>query len=112
MVEIAVRPHRLFTRKGDDIHAELPISLQEAILGGKVRVPTPTGTVEMAIPPMTSSGRTFRLRSKGLPKKGGWGDLLVAVEIKLPEQPDPALEEFARKWKGDQAFNPRQRMEA
>jgi DnaJ-class molecular chaperone len=62
-----------------------------------VRVPTLTGAVEMTIPPMTSSGRTFRLRGKGLPGKTGKGDLLVTIEIRLPERADDALLDYARK---------------
>ena len=69
----------------------------DAILGAKVRVPTLTGAVEMSIPAMTSSGRTFRLRGKGLPGKNGKGDLLVTAEIRLPDKPSEALLEYARK---------------
>ena len=82
--------------EGGDLRTRLPIELEDAVLGGKVRVPTPTGAVEMNVPEMTSSGRTFRLRGKGLPSKGGNGDLLVTVEIRLPENADEALSEYAR----------------
>ena len=67
------------------------------MLGGTVRVPTLTGAVEMKIPPMTDSGRTFRLRGKGLPTKSGHGDLLVTTEIRLPADADEALMDYARK---------------
>ena len=74
-----------------------PIDLEDAILGAKVRVPTLSGAVEMSIPPMTSSGRTFRLRGQGLPGKSGRGDLLVTADIRLPDTADEALLEYARK---------------
>jgi DnaJ-class molecular chaperone len=77
--------------EGSNLRLRLPIDLEDAVLGAKVRVPTLGGTVEMAIPPMTSSGRTFRLRGRGLSDKTGAGDLLVTAEIKLPEGSDEAL---------------------
>jgi DnaJ-class molecular chaperone len=86
-----------YTIEGSDLRMRLPVDLEDAVLGGKVRVPTPTGLVEMNIPAMTSSGRTFRLRGKGLPKKGGKGDLLVTAEIRLPADADEELAEYARK---------------
>ena len=78
-------------------HSRLPIELDEAVLGASVRVPTLTGAVDMTIPPMTSSGRTFRLRGKGLPGKSGRGDLLVTTEVRLPDGADEALQDYARK---------------
>ena len=70
------------------------MTLYEAVLGGKVRVPTLDGAVELSIPPNTSSGRTFRLKGKGLPAKDGAGDLMATVRIVLPESSDQALEEL------------------
>ena len=67
MITVTVAPHPLFTREGNDLRLELPVTLYEAVLGGKVRVPTLDGAVELAIPPGTSSGRTFRLKGKGFP---------------------------------------------
>jgi DnaJ-class molecular chaperone len=89
--------HERFTPEGSDLRLRLPVEIEEAILGGSVRVPTLTGTVEMAIPPMTNSGRTFRLRGKGLPTKTGHGDLFVTTEIRLPEVVDEELIDYARK---------------
>jgi len=97
LLTIRIAPHELFTVEGDNIRVRQPIALEDAILGAKVRVQTLSGAVEMSIPPMTSSGRTFRLRGKGLPGKGGRGDLLVTTEIRLPEQADEALVDYARK---------------
>jgi DnaJ-class molecular chaperone len=96
MLTIRIAPSDRFEVQGDDLRVRLPVELEDAILGGKVRVPTPTGAVEMAIPAMTSSGRVFRLRGKGLPKKSGRGDLLASVEIKLPEHADENLTAFAK----------------
>jgi DnaJ-class molecular chaperone len=98
LLTIKIAPHERFTMEGSNLRSRLPIQLEEAILGGPVRIPTITGAVSMNIPPMTDSGRTFRLRGKGLPMKGGeYGDLLVTVEIKLPEVVDEALMDYARK---------------
>jgi DnaJ-class molecular chaperone len=83
--------------EGSNLRLRLPIEIEEAVLGGPVRVPTLTGAVDMNIPPMTSSGRTFRLRGKGLPGKAGPGDLLLTVEIKLPEVVDEDLMDYARR---------------
>lgn len=97
LLTIRLAPHERFTAEGSHLRVRLPIELDEAILGAKVRVPTLAGAVEMTIPPMTSSGRTFRLRGKGLPAKSGKGDLLATVEIKLPEHADEELLEYARR---------------
>ena len=69
-----------------------------------MRVPTLDGAVELAIPPGTNSGRTFRLKGKGLPAKSGAGDLLATVRIVLPERADDELEELMRKWRDEQAL--------
>jgi DnaJ-class molecular chaperone len=111
LVEVEVRPHPLFTRKGDDIHLELPISLAEAVLGGKINVPTPSGPVTMTVPKWANTGRVLRLRGKGAPKPGGGhGDEYVTLKIVLPDKPDPELASFVGSWTG-RDDNPRQRME-
>jgi DnaJ-class molecular chaperone len=110
LVEIEVRPHRIFTRKGDDIHVDLPISLSEAVLGGKVRVPTPTGSVTMTLPKWSNTGTVLRLKGKGVPRIDGKGDEFVTLKVMLPEKPDPELEKFVARWQG--AYSPRQAMEA
>ena len=82
--------HGAFTNidDGNDLRIDLSITLYEAVLGAKVRVPTPDGAVELSIPKNTSSGRTFRLKGKGMPHKGGRGDLFVATRIILPDGHD------------------------
>jgi DnaJ-class molecular chaperone len=97
LLTIRILPHERFTPEGANLRLRLPVELHDAILGASVRVPTLTGAVDMTIPPMTNSGRTFRLRGKGLPGKNGKGDLLVTTEIKLPEKADEALLDYARK---------------
>jgi DnaJ-class molecular chaperone len=103
LLTIHFAPHELFTPEGSNVRLRLPIELHDAILGGSVRVPTLTGAVSMNIPPLTDSGRTFRLRGKGLPGKTGAGDLLVTTEIKLPEVIDEALMDYARQRKAAKA---------
>jgi DnaJ-class molecular chaperone len=113
LIEIGVRPHRFFTRQGDDIHLELPISLAEAVLGGRIQVPTPTGPVTMTIPKWANTGTRLRLKGKGVPRAGGGrGDEHVTVKVVLPEKPDPELERFVAGWSAGKAHNPRQGMEA
>jgi DnaJ-class molecular chaperone len=97
LLTIRVAPHEHFTIEGDNLRVRIPVDLEDAVLGAKVRVPTLSGAVDMTIPAMTSSGRTFRLRGKGLPGKSGHGDLLATTEIRLPEEADEALLDYARK---------------
>ena len=97
LLTIRILPHPRFTVEGADLRASVEVPLEDAILGGPIRVPTLTGAVEMKIPPMTGSGRTFRLRGKGLPKKDGTrGDLFATTAVALPTAEDPALTEFAK----------------
>jgi DnaJ-class molecular chaperone len=110
LITISLAPHPLFQRDGNDLRLELPITLYEAVLGSKVRVPTLDGAVELAIPPGTSAGRTFRLKGKGFPAKSGAGDLLATVRIVLPEGSDPELEALMRKWRDGKPYDPRKDM--
>jgi DnaJ-class molecular chaperone len=112
LVEIEVRPHKLFSRKDDDIHLELPISLTEAVLGGKLDVPTPAGTVRMTVPKGANTGTVLRLKGRGVPRKdGGRGDEYVTLKLVLPQAADPELEEFARRWQAGQRHDPRAHLE-
>jgi DnaJ-class molecular chaperone len=110
LIAVSVAPHPLFSREGDDLRLELPITLYEAVLGGKVRVPTLDGAVELAIPAGTNSGRTFRLKGKGFPGKSGAGDLLASVRIMLPEGSDAELEKLMKAWREAKAYDPRKGM--
>lgn len=104
-VEIKVRPHKLFERRGDDIHIELPISLKEAVLGGKITAPTIAGEVTLSVPKSASSGTVLRLRGRGVDKgkKAPAGDQYVRLKIVLPEGGDRELEEFVENWRGADA---------
>ena len=93
-----VGPHPVFHRNGDEIHAEVPITFAEAVLGGKIDVPTIDGKARLKIPPATSSGKTFRLREKGVLNRrtGRRGDQLVKVKIVVPAVTDERSKELAR----------------
>jgi DnaJ-class molecular chaperone len=110
LITVSIAPHPLFTLDGADVRLDLPITLDEATLGAKVRVPTLDRPVEVTIPPWTSSGRTFRLKGKGFPAKEGRGDLLATVRIALPERSDPELEALMKKWRTEKPYDPRQGM--
>jgi DnaJ-class molecular chaperone len=107
LITVSIAPHPFFKVDGSDLRLDLPITLYEAVLGGKVRVPTLGGAVELSIPKNTSSGRTFRLKGKGLPKPGETGDLLVTTRIILPDGNDSELEALMHKWRNGHPYNPR-----
>ena len=105
---IGVRPHPVFTRDGDDIEMELPITLDEAVLGAKVDVPTISGTVSMSIPKGASSGRRLRLKGKGIARAGSRpGDQYVRLRIVLPDKMTDEMEDLARRWRERSDFDPR-----
>lgn len=108
LVEITVAPHALFRRDGDDIRLDLPVSLAEAVLGGRIEVPTPSGPVKMSVPKGANSGTTLRLRGKGVRRAdGSAGDEYVRLTVVLPEPPDADLEAFVAGWRAGQTQNPR-----
>ena len=105
IVTIQIAPHPFYTRDQNDIRLNLPVSLKEAVLGAKVKAPTPDGPVMLTIPKGTSSGRVLRLKGRGFTDKAGKrGDQLVTIVVDLPSG-DAELEAFAERWKGD--GNPR-----
>ncbi len=105
IVTISIAPHPFYTRDKTDIRLNLPVTLKEAVLGGKVKVPTPDGPVMLTIPKGSSSGRVLRLKERGFTDKAGRrGDQLVTIVVDLPAG-DAELEAFAQQWKGD--GNPR-----
>ena len=110
LITVTVARHPLFEREGANLRIDVPITLYEAVLGGKVRVPTIDGAVELAIPPGTNTGRVFRVKGKGLPSKQGPGDLLATIRIALPEGDDSELEELMRKWRAQKPYDPRRDM--
>ena len=110
LITVTIAEHPLFKRDGANLRLELPVTLYEAVLGGKVRVPTLDGAVQLAIPPGTSSGRTLRVKGKGLPSKDGAGDLYATVRIVLPEGGDAELEELMKKSRDGKPYDPRRDM--
>jgi DnaJ-class molecular chaperone len=105
IVTVEIAPHRFFSRDGHDIRLSLPVTLKEAVLGAKVKVPTPEGPVMLSVPKGTTSGKVLRLKGRGFTGKDGKrGDQLVTVEIDVPEG-DAELQAFAEGWSG--GGNPR-----
>jgi DnaJ-class molecular chaperone len=99
MLELAVRTHPRFTRSGNDISAELPITLGEAVLGGKAEVPTVDGTVNLTIPKGSNTGSRLRVRGKGVPlADGSRGDHYVTLKVMLPSPPDDELARLVGDW--------------
>ena len=108
IVTVHIAPHPHFRLEGADLRLDLPVTLYEAVLGAKVRVPTLDGAVELSLPPNSNTGRTFRLKGKGLPRgKGNAGDLFATVRIVLPEHPDAELDELMRRWRDEKPYDPR-----
>ena len=113
-LSVSVAPHPYFVRDGNDLKLDLPITLSEAVLGGKVTVPTLTGQVALTVPPNSNTGAVLRLKGKGVPGRGTQGggepagDLYVRLVIALPEKPDTALRDFVSGWKTE--YDPRARL--
>jgi DnaJ-class molecular chaperone len=111
LITIAIEPHPYFRRDGRDIHLALPITLNEALHGAKVKVPTLQGTVTMAVPPGANAGQSFRLKGKGIPGVGfqASGDQLVTLQIVLPDQSDPHLSDIVKRWETAHPYQPRRK---
>lgn len=109
LITILVRPHAIFRRDGDDILLTLPITFDEAILGGKVTVPTIDGPVGLTIPAGASTGRVLRLRGRGVAPEGrsGTGDQKVELKVVVPKDADKDLRDFLTEWRKSHAFDPR-----
>lgn len=112
LVSLTVRPHSLFRREGDDIVITLPITLDEAVLGGKIATPTISGMVNLNIPKGASSGQTLRLRGRGIKAVGGKeqgerGDQRVELSIVSPPKVDDELTSFMQEWRKKNAYDPR-----
>ena len=116
LITVNIAPHPYFKIDGNDLRLDLPITLYEAVLGARVRVPTLDGAVQLSIPKNTSSGRTFRLKGKGMPVKGvqgadSFGDLFATTRIVLPDANDAELEALMEKWRDQHPTNPRKDLE-
>ncbi|MGA7328841.1 MAG: J domain-containing protein [Rhodomicrobium sp.] len=111
LIELKVTPHPLFGREGDNITLEVPITLDEAVLGARIDVPTIDGRVTVSVPKGASSGQVLRLRSKGVKnnRSGVQGDQLITLKIALPADVDSELERFMREWGHKHPYDPRTR---
>jgi DnaJ-class molecular chaperone len=110
LIEVHVAPHPLFKREGDNIRIELPVSLAEAVLGGRIEVPTVTGPVTMTVPKGSDTGSVLRLRGKGIQRGARPGDQLVTLKVVIGHPNDPELAEAIEKWASRHPFDPRREM--
>jgi DnaJ-class molecular chaperone len=101
LIELAIRPHPIFHREGETLTMDLPVSVPDAVLGGKVQAPTPDGPVSLTIPKHSNSGSKLRLK--------GRGDLFARLVVTLPEGTDPELEAFAESWRKSRPYTPKRR---
>lgn len=108
VIVIEVEEHLFFTRQGLDIALDLPVGLDEAILGAKIPVPSLKGPVTLTIPAGANSGTVLRLKGKGIKAGRQRGDMLVRLEVRLPETVDEDLRDFLRGWRKQHGYNPRQ----
>jgi molecular chaperone DnaJ len=109
-VKVAVRPHPVFGRRGDDLTVDLPITYPEATLGANVEVPTLNGPVTLKVPAGTPSGKTFRVKGRGAPRKGGRGDLLAKVQVDVPDKVSREEKELLRQLREVSKESPRKRL--
>jgi DnaJ-class molecular chaperone len=109
-IDLVIRPHPVYRREGEVLVMDLPITLYDAVLGGRVEAPTPDGPVTLTIPKGTNTGAKLRLKGRGLSDATGKrGDLFARVVVALPDTPDPELEAFAQEMKAKRPYSPRRR---
>ncbi|HEX3887737.1 MAG TPA: J domain-containing protein [Phenylobacterium sp.] len=109
-IELAFAPHPVFRREGEVLVMDVPITLYDAVLGGKVEAPTPDGPVTLTVPKAANSGTRLRLKGRGLTNaRGQRGDLFARLVVTLPETPDAELEAFAQAWRRDRPYSPKRR---
>ena len=111
LIELSIRPHPIYRREGDALVMDLPVSVPDAVLGGKVEAPTPEGPVSLTVPKGSNSGATLRLKGRGLydSRAHKRGDLLARLVVTLPETPDEELERFAQDWRASRPYTPRRK---
>lgn len=111
LIELHIAVHPVFKREGANLTMDVPVSVPDAVLGGKVEAPTPDGPVTLTVPQGANSGQTLRLKGRGLgdPATGKRGDLLARLMITLPDTVDPELQAFAEQWRADRPYTPRRR---
>ena len=110
-VTIQVKKHKHFRLENKDIHLNVPVTLDEAVLGAKIKVPTVDGAVSLNIPAGANTGRRLRLKGKGMPGKDGGarGDQIIHLEVMLPEKADPDLKRFLEEWSKRNAYDVRKK---
>jgi len=110
-VEVHIQPHPYFSRKDNDVHMEFPVTLQEAVLGATLKVPTVHGTVSMKVPPGSNTGATLRLKGQGIldRKSKTKGDQYVRLKVVLPERIDDELKGFVERWGKAHDYDPRRK---
>ena len=106
LIELKIAPHPVFKRDGADLTMDLPVSVPDAVLGGKIQVPTPEGAVMMTIPKGSNSGKMLRLKGRGAHAAGKRGDLVAKLVVTLPETPDDELIRFATEWRDKRPYTP------
>ena len=106
LIELKIAPLPVFKRDGADLTMDLPVSVPDAVLGGKIQVPTPEGAVMMTIPKGSNSGKVLRLKGRGAYAGGKRGDLLARLAVTLPETPDDELIRFATEWRDKRPYKP------
>lgn len=113
LIELSVRPHPIYRREGTgpDLVMDLPVSVPDAVLGGKVQAPTPDGPVSLNVPKGSNSGSTLRLKGRGAydARLARRGDLMARLVVTLPDKADPALEAFSETWRRERPYAPRRR---
>lgn len=106
LIELKIAPHPVFRLDGADLTMDLPVSVPDAVLGGKVQAPTPEGAVSVTIPAGSNSGQILRLKGRGAFVGGRRGDLKARLVVTLPETPDEALSKFAEEWRAKRPYRP------
>ena len=110
LIEITIRPHPVFRRENGGLVMDIPVSVPDAVLGGKVQAQTPDGSVSLNVPAGSNSGSVLRLKGRGLPDgRGGRGDLLARLMVTLPDSPDDELRKLAETWRAERPYQPRLR---
>lgn len=108
LIEMVVAPHPVYRREGADLHMDVPVSVPDAVLGGKVAVQTPDGQVNLTVAKGSNSGQVLRLKGRGAfdARTGKRGDLLARLVVTLPQKADAELEAFAQTWRADRPYSP------
>jgi DnaJ-class molecular chaperone len=111
LIELHIASHPIFKREGANLTMDVPVSVPDAVLGGKVEAPTPDGPVTLTVPRGANSGQILRLKGRGLgdPATGKRGDLLARLMVMLPDTVDPELEAYAEQWRAQRPYAPRRK---